>query len=85
MNKAKAQESRKEETKREKFVRVVESRTNKIIDKVRLLGNCSNSSTYEYSQADVDKVFTAIDNEVKKAKDRFVSTRDRKAVKFTLE
>ena len=38
------------ETKREKFVRLAEARTNKIIDMLQLLGNCSNSSTYEYTQ-----------------------------------
>lgn len=38
------------ETKRDKFVRLAEARTNKIIDMVQLLGNCSNTSQYEYSQ-----------------------------------
>ena len=28
------------ETKRDKFVRIAEARTNKIIDMVQLLGNC---------------------------------------------
>ena len=32
----------KKETKREKFVRMAEARTIKIISMVRLLGNCSN-------------------------------------------
>ena len=33
---------KKRETKREKFVRLAEARTNKIIDMLQLLGNCSN-------------------------------------------
>ena len=33
------------ETKSEKFVRIAESRTNKIIDMIKLLGNCSNTNT----------------------------------------
>ena len=32
------------ETKREKFVRLVEARTNNIIDMLRLLGNCVNNA-----------------------------------------
>ena len=28
------------ETKKEKFVRIAEARTNKIIDMIKLLGNC---------------------------------------------
>lgn len=32
------------ESKRDKFVRLAEARTNKIIDMLQLLGNCSNTS-----------------------------------------
>ena len=39
--------------KRERFVRVAESRTNKIIEMIRLLGNCSNKSNYEYDEKDI--------------------------------
>lgn len=55
-------------SKREKFVRLAEAHTNKIIDMLQLLGNCSNSSTYEYTQQDVDKIFSAIEAEVREAK-----------------
>ena len=37
------------ETKRDKFVRIVENRTNKIIDMLRLLGNCANKANYDYT------------------------------------
>lgn len=47
------------ETKREKFVRIAEARTNKIIDMIQLLGNCSNQNQYEYTQKDVNKIFNA--------------------------
>ena len=60
------------ETKKDKFVRVAESRTNKIIAMVRLLGNCSNRSTYEYDEKDVSKIFTALDREIKAAKSKFL-------------
>ena len=45
-----------EETKRDKFVRIAEARTNKIINMIQLLGNCSNQSLYEYSQKDANKI-----------------------------
>lgn len=60
--------SKGQETKREKFVRLAEARTNKIIDMLQLLGNCSNSSAYDYTQQDVDKIFVAIETEVREAK-----------------
>ena len=53
-----------EETKRDKFVRIAEARTNKIINMIQLLGNCSNQSLYEYSQKDVNKIFNAIQEEI---------------------
>ena len=72
------------ETKNDKFVRIAEARTNKIIDMIRLLGNCSNTSSYEYSKEDVKKIFNTIDAELKAAKSRFDSAND-DSVKFKLK
>lgn len=71
------------ESKRERFVRVAESRTNKIIDMLRLLGNCANSSNYEYNDEDVRKIFAAIEKEVKAAKGAFMGIEVKKE-RFTL-
>ena len=71
------------ETKKEKFVRVAEARTNKIISMIRLLGNCSNKATYEYSEKDIKKIFSAIDCELKAAKSKFFETTESVA-KFKL-
>lgn len=71
------------ETKNEKFVRIAENRTNKIIDMIRLLGNCSNKAVYEYSEEEISKIFTAIENELKVAKSKF-SLLDSKEDKFRL-
>lgn len=43
------------ETKREKFVRLAEARTNKIIDMMKLLGNCASKANYDYTEEDVKK------------------------------
>lgn len=59
------------ETKKEKFVRLAESRTNKIIDMIQLLGNCSNIAVYEYTDSEIDKIFSSIELELKIAKSRF--------------
>ena len=48
---------KKEETNRERFVRIAESRTQKIIDMLELLGNCSNPYSYEYTKKDVEKMY----------------------------
>ncbi len=76
---------KKEETKRDKFVRIAEARTNKIINMIQLLGNCSNQSMYEYSQKDVNKIFSAIQNELDEAKKRYSKQDSQKGTKFTLD
>jgi hypothetical protein len=59
------------ETKSQKFIRIAEARTNKILDMIKLIGNCSNTNTYDYSKEDVKKIFSAIEDELKIAKGRF--------------
>lgn len=77
--------AKERETKREKFVRLAEARTNKIIDMLQLLGNCSNSSAYDYSQEDVDKIFSAIESEVKESRKKFNKIESKKSTRFTLD
>ena len=72
------------ETKRERFVRLAENRTNKIINMVRLLGNCSNRSAYEYDKDDVQQIFTSIEEEVKNAKTKFLQADDHSQSTFKL-
>lgn len=73
------------ETKRDKFVRIAEARTNKIINMIQLLGNCSNSTSYEFNSDDVEKIFSAIEFEMKEAHKKFNKIDSKKSSKFTLE
>ena len=73
------------ESKREKFVRLAEARTNKIIDMIQLLGNCSNQSQYEYTQKDVNKIFSTIQAELDEAKKRYNKQDSQKGAKFKLD
>lgn len=59
------------ETRGEKFKRLATYRTNLIIDKLRVLGNLSNKSNYEYSNNDIRKIFAAIDSQVRFVKAKF--------------
>lgn len=56
------------ETKEEKFKRIASSRTQNILEYLRLLGNCSNRNTYSYNEDDISKIFSAIDKEIKRVK-----------------
>ena len=73
------------ETKREKFVRLAENRTNKILDMIQLLGNLSSPGTYEYTQQDVDKIFGAIENATREAKKRYSKVESKSSTRFTLD
>ncbi len=75
---------KEKETKRDRFVRLAEARTNKIIDMLKLLGNCASTSNYEYTEEDVRKIFAAIDREVKNARAKFNGSDTQKEDRFTL-
>lgn len=49
------------ESKRNKFIRIAEARTNKIISMIQLLGNCANPASYEYTEKDVSDIFNTIE------------------------
>ena len=72
------------ESKRNRFIRIVENRTNKIIDMLRLLANCANKSNYEYDEDDIKQIFAAIDKEVKATKNAFLGI-DSKEERFSLK
>ncbi len=48
------------ETKREKFVRLAENRMNSALKNIQLLANLSNTSAYDYTDEDVDKIIKAL-------------------------
>ena len=73
-----------DESKHDKFVRLDEARTNKIIDTLQLLGNCSNTSVYEYTEAEVEEIFQAIEQELQEAKKKFTKAEPVKSSRFTL-
>lgn len=76
--------SDRSESRRDRFVRVAETRTNKIIAMIRLLGNCSGKGAYEYSASDVKKIFGAIQTELEEAKKRFGNTKESGKKAFSL-
>lgn len=59
------------ETRHARFKRLALKRTNDVLDKLRILGNLSNKSSYEYSDQEVEKMFKAIDEQIRTMKARF--------------
>lgn len=48
------------ESKTDRFRRVAEARVNKIIKMIRLLGNCSGTGVYEYTDEQVAYILSLI-------------------------
>lgn len=74
----------KKNIKRENFVRISESRVSKIIILFEQLTNLNNSSFYEYSDEDVEKIFSTLENEMKKSKDILLKSNKKKKTRFEL-
>ena len=74
---------KREQTREQRFKRLAEQRVNVILDKLRLLSQLSNRSNYEYTDAEVEAIFKAIQGDVNAAKAKFKENgRDRE--RFTL-
>lgn len=61
----------KNKSKRERFISIIEYRTNKILDDLDSLGKCSNKKNYDYDANDVKQVFGEIEKKVKDIKSLF--------------
>lgn len=70
--------------RRERFVALAEARTDKALTAIRLLGNLSNKSNYEYTDRDVEQILKAIKAEVKALESRFSDARLGGATTFRL-
>ena len=66
----------------ERFRRIASRRVQVILDKLRLLGNCSDKSNYSYEEGQVRKTFRAIEEETKRVKALF--NKPKKKSKFEL-
>ena len=66
------------DNKKENFKRISENRVNKILQLLGQLSNLSNTSFYEYSEKDIEKIFDAIENESQKTKKKLLDAKIKK-------
>ncbi len=57
--------------KRKRFERLAVYRTNEVLKRLKVLGNCSNRSAYDYEESDINKIFFEIDRKTKETKAKF--------------
>ena len=70
---------------REKFVELANKRVNTAIKTIRLIGNLSNKSNYDYSGEDVEMIFSTLTKELRVCRGRFASEKGGKEAEFKLE
>jgi hypothetical protein len=58
-------------TPRQRFKKLATHRTNEVLYRLKVLGNCSNTSFYSYTEDDINKIFRAIEEQVKFVKAKF--------------
>ncbi len=59
------------EQKRERFKRLGTQRTNSVLHRLKVLGNCSNRSAYNYTEEEVNKIFSEIERRIRETKAKF--------------
>lgn len=59
------------ENRHERFKRIATYRTNMVLDKLRLLGNLSNKTNYEYTDEELNKVFDVVERQLRTIKAKF--------------
>ncbi|HET8921910.1 MAG TPA: hypothetical protein VFN26_02820 [Candidatus Acidoferrum sp.] len=59
------------ETPEGRFRRLGTARTNEILNRLKILGNCANRQLYAYTEKDVDKIFSVIDRRIKEVRAKF--------------
>ena len=68
------------ESKRERFIRIAEQRTQDVLDKLDSLAKTANPAVYEWEDDQVEKIITAIEEKVLAVKKSF----DNRGRKFSL-
>ena len=71
-----------DESKKDKFVRLAENRMNSALKQIELLGNLSNTNTYDYTDEYVEQIVRTLKNAVSDLEKKYKI--DKKNKKFTL-
>lgn len=70
--------------KKEKFKSLAETRMKKTLHMIHLVGNLSNKNNYEYTDLEVKKIVSTLDEAVKNVKKRFDSSSKDNPFEFKL-
>lgn len=74
----------KMDNKKDNFKRIAEKRTKKIIESISKLQNLTNTSFYEYTEEQIEAIFTAIQKELDNQKKIFEDDKKKEKKRFEL-
>lgn len=66
------------EEKIDRFARIAQQRTNRVLNALRLLGNTANRNTYKYNDEQIDKIFSVIESKLIETRGKFRRSREEK-------
>lgn len=69
------------DNKKENFKRIAENRVNKILTLYKQLENLSNTSFYEYTNEQIEKIFETLEEELKITKEKLIKENKEKGKK----
>ena len=64
------------ETSEQRFRRIAEYRVKKVLNDVRILGNCANRRAYSYTDAQIQRIFDTIQRQLDITRAKFTPDRD---------
>lgn len=77
--------SNTKQIKRQRFIRVVETRVSRLLEAFDNVGKCSNRANYEYSDEDVKEIFKEIGKKMRETKMLFeIGSKERPRFKLKI-
>jgi ABC-type Fe3+-hydroxamate transport system substrate-binding protein len=70
--------------RRERFISLAEARTGRAIQAIRLIGNLTNKSNYEFREADAQQIIKALDQELRILRTKFAEGANARDTDFRL-
>ncbi len=67
--------NQKKENKGQTFLRIAKPRVERVLKSLRILGNCSNRSIYDYNQEQIGKMFKTIRDSLNIIEAKFSKTK----------
>lgn len=72
------------EEKKKNFKRISENRVNKILVLFDQMKNLTNTSFYEYTDDDINKIFNTLQSELDKTKEKLLKNKNKQGKRFEL-